>query len=211
MKHCQRGQHPQARQQYQAPSGPVSPGRMSAPMQAAILAADAFKASGAGCSCRATFRSGAPPGGQLAVGTVTPGAGGANDIQSLGPGRELAQFHRSTRFQPPSLKCRTSGFPTVRLQATGTFAVRYGAFRRSSEVKADPAMPPVGYCVCSALRRCHPPIDPPPLCAETSAAPSPPVPRGPRSGRAVLSRPSMLGDLIRQSGELPAISRLRRL
>ena len=122
-----------------------------------------------------------------------------------------AQFHRSTRFQPPSLKCRTSGFPTVRLQATGTFAVRYGAFRRSSEVKADPAMPPVGYCVCSALRRCHPPIDPPPLCAETSAAPSPPVPRGPRSGRAVLSRPSMLGDLIRQSGELPAISRLRRL
>ena len=66
-------------------------------------------------------------------------------------------------------------------------------------------MPPVGYCVCSALRRCHPPIDPPPLCAETSAAPSPPVPRGPRSGRAVLSRPSMLGDLIRQSGELPAI------
>ena len=31
-----------------------------------------------------------------------------------------AQFHRSTRFQPPSLKFRTSGFPTVRLQASGT-------------------------------------------------------------------------------------------
>ena len=32
------------------------------------------------------------------------------------------------------------------------------------------------------------------------AAPPSPVPRGPRSGRIVLSRPSMLGDLIRQSG-----------
>ena len=61
--------------------------------------------------------------------------------------------------------------------------VRYGAFRSSVEVKADPAMPPIGYCVYAALRRHQPPIDRPPLCAETSAAPSPPEPRGPRSDR----------------------------
>ena len=64
-------------------------------------------------------------------------------------------------------------------------------------------MPPNGYCVYAALRG-HPPIDPSVGCTTVTCG-------GPRSGRVMLSRPSMLGDLIRQSGELPAISRLRRL
>ena len=123
----------------------------------------------------------------------------------------VPQFHHRSRFQPPSPKIPYVGFSHSTASSIRHRTVRYGAFRSSAEVKADPAMPPVGFCVYSALRRHHPPIDRPPLCAETSAAPSPPEPRGPRSDRVVLSRPSTLGDLIRQSGELPAISRLRRL
>ena len=46
---------------------------------------------------------------------------------------------------------------------------------------------------------------------QPAAASPPPEPRGPRSDRVLLSRLSSLGDLIRQSGELPALSRHRRL
>ena len=47
----------------------------------------------------------------------------------------------------------------------------------------------------------------PPLRAPHTLPPSPPEPRGPRSVRVVLSRTSPLADLIRQSGELRALSR----
>ena len=47
----------------------------------------------------------------------------------------------------------------------------------------------------------------PPLCAAPVHSSSPPAPRGPRSSRVVLSRPSSLPDLIRQSGGLRALSR----
>ena len=74
-------------------------------MQAAILAADAFKASGAGCSCRATFRSGAPPGGQLAVGTVTPGAGGANESSDNMSSPILAATFAADTLTAPRARC----------------------------------------------------------------------------------------------------------
>ena len=50
----------------------------------------------------------------------------AEDFQSCPFGcRVGSQFRLRPRFQPPSLKFRTSGFPTVRLQASGT--LQFGA------------------------------------------------------------------------------------
>ena len=80
--------------------------------------------------------------------------------------------HVSSR--PP--KIPYIGFAHSTAPSIRHLAVRYGAFRSNVEVKADPAMPPIGYCVCSALRRCHTPVDSPPLCANPPAAPSPPEP-----------------------------------
>ena len=53
-----------------------------------------------------------------------------------------SQFHHRPRFQPPPLKFRTSGFPTVRLQASGTSQFGREPSACLREVKADPAMPP---------------------------------------------------------------------
>ena len=53
-----------------------------------------------------------------------------------------SQFHHRPRFQPPSLKFRTSGFPTVRLQASGTPQFGQKPSASPLEVKANPAMPP---------------------------------------------------------------------
>ena len=54
-----------------------------------------------------------------------------------------SQFRHRPRFQPPPLKFRTSGFPTVRLQASGTHQFGQEPSACLHEViKADPAMPP---------------------------------------------------------------------
>ena len=53
-----------------------------------------------------------------------------------------SQFHRRPRFQPPPLKFRTSGFPTVRLQASGTHQFGQEPSAYPLGVKADPAVPP---------------------------------------------------------------------
>ena len=69
-------------------------------------------------------------------------------------------------------------------------------------------MPPRASRVLSVLRRPGPPQRyAATVCGTPPAASPPPVPRGPRSVRVMLSRTSSLTDLIRQSGELPAISR----
>ena len=69
-------------------------------------------------------------------------------------------------------------------------------------------MPPRASRVLSVLRRPGPPQGyAATVCGTPPAASPPPVPRGPRSVRVMLSRTSSLTDLIRQSGELPAISR----
>ena len=64
-----------------------------------------------------------------------------------------SQFHHRPRFQPPPLKFRTSGFPSVRLQASGTSQFGQEPSAYLPEVKADPAIPPVETRVYSSLRR----------------------------------------------------------
>ena len=51
----------------------------------------------------------------------------------------------------------------------------------------------------------------PPRCAGLQRPATPPGPRGPRSGGFLIAPPSSLGDLIRRSGPLRAISRHGRL
>ena len=53
-----------------------------------------------------------------------------------------SQFHLRPRFQPPPLKFRTSGFPTVRLQASGTPQFGQKPSANPFGVKTDPAIPP---------------------------------------------------------------------
>ena len=90
-------------------------------------------------------------------------------------------------------------------------AVWCRAFRRTIEVKADPAMPRPGSTLYSALRRNRSPRGSSATGCGASAATAPPVLSGPRSRRVVLFRPSSLGDLIRQSEELRTISQHSQL
>ena len=82
-----------------------------------------------------------------------------------------------------------------------------GAFRRHGRVKADPAIPLNNTHVCSSDDALyHEELSP--LCATPTASTPSPEPRGPRSGWVMLSHPSTLDDLIRQSGDLLFIYRI---
>jgi hypothetical protein len=106
-------------------------------------------------------------------------------------------------FSRPSLKFRTSGFP------------QYGFKRQAPSSSArrlpdpmDDSSPIPTYVVhpgqfAPALGSANiEGVDPPPCAGTPDPRRAPPGPRGPRSGEVLLSSPSSLVDLIRQSGHL---------
>ena len=92
---------------------------------------------------------------------------------------------RSQRLRSrPQTHVRQRKVPDILQPGTGIPMVRAELF-------------PLGSRVCSALRLPRPPQGCPPLGAAPAAASQPPEPGGPRSVRAVLSRTSSPGGLIR--------------
>ena len=116
-----------------------------------------------------------------------------------------------SRFQPPPLKFRTVGFPQYGFKLRH-LAVRSAAFRHHApRLSPIPDIPAEYRSVCSSLRDERPPARlPASVCGPSTLLVSP-EPRGPRSSRVMLSLPSSLGDLIRQSGDLCLISQQRWL
>src|SRR5262249_50551870 len=106
--------------------------------------------------------------------------------------------HVSSR--PP--KIPYGGFSPVRLQAHAPRSSVYRLPLSFPPLKPDP-QPPCGTpCVCCTLRDARPPARLPASVCGPLALPVSPEPRGPRSRGVLLSPPSLLGDLIRQSGDL---------
>lgn len=104
-------------------------------------------------------------------------------------------------FQPPSLKFRTLGFPQYgfKLQPPrGSARSLPNLAPGLSLILPSPSSRVVGSCL---QNRCGLDAVSASMCgARRKAVPT--GPRGPRSGRVVLSPPSTLGDLIRRSGSL---------
>ena len=105
-----------------------------------------------------------------------------------------SQFRHRPRFQPPSLKSVRRVFPRYgfKHQAPCSSARSCSPARFPRSLRPSTTRPAAG-----VRRHCvrHPPGGLAATCG------------GPRSVRVMLSRTSSLTDLIRQSGELPAISR----
>ena len=93
----------------------------------------------------------------------------------LGGGFPSLPFRLQSGFSvPPSAtfpaappKIRTSGFPTVRLPASGTLQFGTELSAGPPRLRLTPAMPPIGSRVVSVLRRPRPPLRYPPLSADS--------------------------------------------
>ena len=114
----------------------------------------------------------------------------------------------SPTFPAAPPKMPYGGFSPVRLQAQAPRSSVWNLPPSRSALKPDPRHPCGPLCVCSSLRDVRAPARLPASVCGPLALPVPPEPRGPRSGRVLLSLPSSLGDLIRQSGDLRLISSL---
>jgi len=110
--------------------------------------------------------------------------------------------HVSSR--PP--KIPYGGFSPVRLQAQVPRSSICSLPTRHAALKSDPRHSRGIPCVCCSLWNGRPPARLPASVCGPLAKLVPPEPRGPRSSRVLLSLPSSLGDLIRQSGDLWLLS-----
>ncbi len=103
------------------------------------------------------------------------------------------------------------GFSPVRLQASGTLQFGTKPSAGLSRSRPIPPYPRSDTALAPPFDKCRTSGDASPLRAKPPATASPPEPRGPRSSQVMLSRPSSLVGLIRQSGRLRFIYRYDRL
>jgi hypothetical protein len=108
----------------------------------------------------------------------------------------------SPTFPAAPPKIPYGGFSPVRLQAQAPRSSVYSLPLSYPALKSDPRHPYGTPCVCCSLRDVRPPARLPASVCGPLARPVSPEPRGPRSRGVLLSPPSLLRDLIRQSGDL---------
>src|SRR5215510_710682 len=108
----------------------------------------------------------------------------------------------SPTFPAAPPKIPYGGFSPVRLQAQAPRSSVWSLPPHHSALKSDPRHTCGTLCVYSSLREERPPARLPASVCGPVALPVSPEPRGPRSRGVLLSPPSLLRDLIRQSGDL---------
>ena len=117
----------------------------------------------------------------------------------------------SLTFPAALPKIPYGGFSPVRLQAQAPRSSVCRLPPSRATVKSDPRHTCETLDVCCSLRDEHLSSRLPASVGGPLTSLVPPEPRGPRSRRVIVSLPSSLIDLIRQSGDLRLISQMRWL